>query len=44
MKFLSGGQKSRVAFAALTFGKPHILIMVNHIILLLFNILMLILL
>lgn len=33
MKFSSGGQKSRVAFAALAFGKPHIVIMdepTNH--------------
>lgn len=33
MKFSSGGQKSRVAFASLTFGKPHIVIMdepTNH--------------
>lgn len=27
MKFSSGGQKSRVAFASLTFGKPHVVIM-----------------
>jgi ATPase subunit of ABC transporter with duplicated ATPase domains len=27
MKFSSGGQKSRVAFASLTFGKPHVLLM-----------------
>ncbi len=33
MKFSSGGQKSRVAFAALTFAKPHVVIMdepTNH--------------
>jgi ATP-binding cassette subfamily F protein 3 len=33
MKFSSGGQKSRVAFASLTYGKPHIVIMdepTNH--------------
>ena len=27
LKFLSGGQKSRVAFACLTYGKPHIVIL-----------------
>ena len=27
MKFSSGGQKSRVAFAAMTFNKPHIVIL-----------------
>jgi ATP-binding cassette subfamily F protein 3 len=33
MKFSSGGQKSRVAFAALTFSKPHVVILdepTNH--------------
>lgn len=33
MKFSSGGQKSRVAFAALTYSKPHVVIMdepTNH--------------
>jgi ATPase subunit of ABC transporter with duplicated ATPase domains len=33
MKFSSGGQKSRVAFAALAFAKPHVMIMdepTNH--------------
>ena len=33
MKYSSGGQKSRVAFAALTFAKPHVVIMdepTNH--------------
>jgi ATP-binding cassette subfamily F protein 3 len=33
MKFSSGGQKSRVAFACLTFAKPHVLLMdepTNH--------------
>lgn len=33
MKFSSGGQKSRVAFAALTFAKPHVVVMdepTNH--------------
>lgn len=33
MKFMSGGQKSRVAFAALTFSKPHVVILdepTNH--------------
>ena len=33
MKFVSGGQKSRVAFAALTFTKPHVVILdepTNH--------------
>lgn len=33
MKFSSGGQKSRVAFACLTFSKPHIVILdepTNH--------------
>lgn len=33
MKYSSGGQKSRVAFAALTFAKPHVIIMdepTNH--------------
>ena len=33
MKFSSGGQKSRVAFAALTFEKPHVVILdepTNH--------------
>lgn len=33
MKFSSGGQKSRVAFAVLTYTKPHIVIMdepTNH--------------
>lgn len=33
MKYSSGGQKSRVAFAALTFTKPHVVIMdepTNH--------------
>ena len=33
MKYLSGGQKSKVAFAALTFTKPHVIIMdepTNH--------------
>ena len=27
LKFLSGGQKSRVAFAALAYSKPHMIIM-----------------
>jgi ATP-binding cassette subfamily F protein 3 len=27
MKFSSGGQKSRVAFACLTYGKPHVVIL-----------------
>ena len=33
MKFMSGGQKSRVAFACLTYGKPHVVILdepTNH--------------
>jgi ATP-binding cassette subfamily F protein 3 len=33
MKFMSGGQKSRVSFAVLTFGKPHVVILdepTNH--------------
>jgi ATP-binding cassette, subfamily F, member 3 len=33
MKFSSGGQKSRVAFACLTFAKPHIILLdepTNH--------------
>jgi ABC-type protease/lipase transport system fused ATPase/permease subunit len=33
MKFMSGGQKSRVAFAMLTYGRPHVVIMdepTNH--------------
>lgn len=33
MKFSSGGQKSRVAFACLTFAKPHVVILdepTNH--------------
>ena len=33
MKFSSGGQKSRVAFAALTWSKPHVVILdepTNH--------------
>lgn len=33
MKFSSGGQKSRVAFACLTFAKPHIVLLdepTNH--------------
>lgn len=27
LKFTSGGQKSRVAFACLTYGKPHVVIL-----------------
>lgn len=33
MKFVSGGQKSRVAFACLTYSKPHVVILdepTNH--------------
>jgi ATP-binding cassette subfamily F protein 3 len=33
MKFVSGGQKSRVAFALLTYSKPHVVILdepTNH--------------
>lgn len=33
MKFMSGGQKSRVAFACLTYAKPHVVILdepTNH--------------
>lgn len=33
MKFMSGGQKSRVAFAQLTYARPHIVILdepTNH--------------
>ena len=33
MRFLSGGQKSRVAFACLTFAKPHVVLLdepTNH--------------
>ena len=27
MKFMSGGQKSRVSFAVLTYGKPHVVVL-----------------
>jgi ATP-binding cassette subfamily F protein 3 len=30
MKFMSGGQKSRVSFAVLTYTKPHVVILGTH--------------